>query len=99
MQQVFHIFAYLKIHHNTRIVFDPSYPEIDRDLFRSEDWSSMYGSGKEPIPYNAPEPLGSEFNIRAYVDASFAGCKVTRRSRTGFIVYVNSAPVYYLSKK
>ena len=46
-----------------------------------------------------PEPLGNEFIIRAYVDASFAGCKTTRRSRTGFIVYINSSPIYYMSKK
>ena len=33
------------------------------------------------------------------MDASFAGCKLTRRSRTGFIVYINSAPIYFMSKK
>ena len=59
----------------------------------------MYGITQEPLPENAPAPLGNEFIIRAYVDASFAGCKVTRRSRTGFIVYLNSAPIYFLSKK
>ena len=37
--------------------------------------------------------------MRAYVDASFGGCKLTRKSRTGFIVYLNSAPIYYYSKK
>ena len=99
MQQVLLIYAYLKIHHNARIVFDPTYPEIDENKFEKKDWSGMYGTTKEPIPANAPEPLGNEFIIRAYVDASFAGCKVTRRSRTGFIVYLNSSPIYYLSKK
>ena len=77
MQQVFHIFVYLKIYHNARIVFDPSYLEIDRDMFQPKGWSSMYGSDKEPIPYSTPKPFGSEFIIRAYVDTSFAGCKVT----------------------
>ena len=43
--------------------------------------------------------LDYEFVLRAYVDASFAGCKITRRSRTGFLVYLNSAPVYWMSKK
>lgn len=59
----------------------------------------MYGTEKEPIPANAPKPLGNEFIIRAYVDASFAGCKLTRRSRTGFIVFLNRAPIFYFSKK
>ena len=34
LQQLYHIFAYLKIHHNTRIVFDPTYPEIDYTKFK-----------------------------------------------------------------
>ena len=33
------------------------------------------------------------------MDASFAGCKLTCRSRTGFIVYLNSSPIYWYSKK
>ena len=37
--------------------------------------------------------------IRAYVDADHAGDCLTRRSRTGFLVYLNSAPVYWSSKK
>ena len=99
MQQVLHIFAYLKINHNARVVFDPSYPEIDSDAFEKKDWSSMYGTDKEGIPDNAPRPMGNEFIIRAYVDASFTGCKLTRRSRTGFVIYLNNSPIYYLSKK
>ena len=50
----------------------------------------MFGTGKEPMPGNAPKPVGNEFIIRAYVDASFAKCKLTRRLRTGFIMYINS---------
>ena len=37
--------------------------------------------------------------MRAYVDSDHAGEKLTRRSRTGFLVYLNSAPIYWLSKK
>ena len=29
LDNVLHIVAYLKIKHNSRMVFDPSYPEID----------------------------------------------------------------------
>jgi hypothetical protein len=35
----------------------------------------------------------------AKVDADHASDTMTRRSRTGFIVYLNCAPVYWLSKK
>lgn len=37
--------------------------------------------------------------IRAFVDADHAGDPISRRSRTGFIIIVNSAPIYWLSKK
>ena len=82
-----------------RLVFNPSYPEVDTKVFGKQDWSSMYGTEKEPVPGNALIPLGLEFIIRAYIDASFVGCKLTRRSRTGFIVFLNRAPIFYFSKK
>ena len=31
--QVFHIFAHLRISHNARTVFDPTYPEIDEGMY------------------------------------------------------------------
>ena len=40
-----------------------------------------------------------ECRITAYVDADFAGDKLTRRSRSGFIVLLNGAPIYWFSKK
>ena len=46
-----------------------------------------------------PEPKGREMMIVAYADVDLAGCKLTRRSRTGFIIYINQAPIYWFSKK
>jgi hypothetical protein len=46
-----------------------------------------------------PEPRGQGFVINAKVDADHAADTVTRRSRTGFFVYLNSAPVYWSSNK
>jgi len=37
--------------------------------------------------------------MKAYVDADHAGNLLTRRSRTGFLVYLNMVPIYWLSKK
>ena len=37
--------------------------------------------------------------MRAYVDADHAGDKLTQRSRTGYIVFLNMAPIYWPSKK
>ena len=37
--------------------------------------------------------------MMCYVDSDHAGDSVTRRSRTGFVVFLQSAPIYWLSKK
>ena len=42
-------------------------------------------------------PLGSEFMMRDYADTSFSGCKVTRKSMTGFTILLNSAPIFWFS--
>ena len=54
---------------------------------------------KEELPPNAPQPRGHGFIIRANVDADHATDSVTRKSRSGFIVRINSALVYWFSKK
>ncbi len=102
LYQLFQCFAYLKKYHNTEMVYDPSDPVIDESEFEFKDWtSSEFGhlQGKEELPTNMPEPRGQGFVINAKVDADHASDTVTRRSRTGFIVYLNCAPVYWLSKK
>ena len=45
-----------------------------------------------------PKPLGPEMIIRAFVDTDFTGNEVSQRSRTGFIVMMYMAPVYWLSQ-
>ena len=46
-----------------------------------------------------PKARGFGFLVSAQVYANHAGDSTTRRSRTGYIAYVNSAPVYWMSKK
>jgi hypothetical protein len=53
----------------------------------------------EAIPSNAPEPRGKDVDIRMYVDSNHAGEKRTRRSCTGFFVFVNTALVQWFSKQ
>ena len=102
LHQVLQMFAYLKKYHNTEMAFDPSDPVVDESSFEQRDWtSSEFGhlQGEEQMPKNMPEPRGTGFTMRAKVDADHAGDTVTRRSRTGFIVYLNCAPIYWMSKK
>ena len=102
LDQMLHIFAYLHKYHNTELVYDPSDPVVECDVFKRRDWtSSEFGAvqGKEEIPPNMPEPRGQGFMMHAKVDADHALDTITRRSRTGFLVYLNCAPIYWWSKK
>jgi len=102
LRQMLHILAYLDKYQNTEIVFDPSLPYIDPNAFDLQDWmSSEFGhvSGKENILPKMPEARGYGFTILVKVDADHAGDTVTRRSRTGFLVYLNNALIYWTSKK
>ena len=99
LEAAFHIYAYLKNKHNSRLVFDPTYPEIDMSIFKECDWKHFYGDIKEAIPLNAPKPRGKEVDLRMFVDSDHAGDSMTRRSRSGFLIYMNMAPIVWSSKK
>ena len=100
LQQLFHIFSYLKKHHNTEMVFDTSVPNFGADKFQLQDWSqTMYGDSPPDQPPNIPKPRGQGFIFSAHVDSDHAGDTVTRRSRTGLFIYFNNALFYGMSKK
>jgi hypothetical protein len=73
-------------------VFDPTYPDFDMGTFIKTVWKSMYGDLKDIIPSDAPFPRGKE------VDSDHAGEQFTRRSRTGYVIYLNMAPIVWFSK-
>ena len=99
LDQVFHIFAYLKHRDKSCMVFNDIIPEYDDALFREADWSDTYPDARELIPPNAPEARGKSVTTTAFVDADHAGCRATRRSHTGYIVFVNKAPIMWFSKR
>ena len=67
--------------------------------FKECDWKDFYPGAEEAIPTNMPEPRGKDVDLRLFVDADHAGDMVTRRSRTGFFIYMNMALVSWYSKK
>ncbi len=81
LKEIYHIFAYLKAHSNTKMVFDPMPPIIDMTLFERQDWSfSAYGCEelKEELPSNMPSLFGPSMTMRIFVDSNHAGDLVTR---------------------
>ena len=74
---------------------------IDERKYEKKHWtSSEFGhvDGNEEMPPNMPEPRGLGFTVGGKVDADHAGDTINRRSRTGFLVYLNSTLVYWFSK-
>jgi hypothetical protein len=75
LEQVFHIFTYLKHHERSMMVFDDMEPSFDGSNFKQYDPDS-----KEAIPIDAPEARGKSIVSSHFIDADHAGCCVTRRS-------------------
>jgi hypothetical protein len=98
LDDVYHLYAYLSLQHNARVVFEPTYPDVDMRAFIKTDWKPMYGDVNEAIPPNAPVTRGKSIDLRLFVDSDHAGEHFMRRSRTGFVIYLNKAPIAWFSR-
>jgi hypothetical protein len=99
LEQLFHIFGYLKSHDGSQLVFDDTMPCIDKSRFTKCDWSEYYPRVEDPLPANMPQPQGKSVMVLCYVDADHAGCQVTCCSPMGILILVNCAPILWLSKR
>ena len=54
------------------MLFDPSYPDIDIDLFPNRNWNNFYGEVTEQMPTDMPEPLENEVIVCLFVDVDYA---------------------------
>jgi hypothetical protein len=79
LEAIFHVFAYLGIHHNAIVVFYPTYRSGDMGTFIKIDWKSMYGDMKEMIYSDAPVSHGNEVDICLFVDSDRSVENFTRR--------------------
>ena len=59
----------------------------------------FYGDVTKDIPLNAPDPKVKAVDLRMWVDSDHAGEKMTRGSRTGYFIFLNTALIDWLSKK
>ena len=108
LSQACNVFRYLKNRYNKGyLVMDPEKWHIEwsggademhprqRAIYLKE----QYPDAEQAYPPDMPEPLGESVFITCFVDADHAGNRVTRRSHTGIIIYVNSAPIMWYSKR
>ena len=99
LQQVYHIFGYLKKSPRRRVFLDPDHPDISEDRFRKFECENFYNDAKEAIPLDLPEARGNFMSTHCFVDANHGADKVTRRSQTGILLFCNTAPVIWYSKR
>ena len=99
LEGVMRMFSYLKKHLRSRLVYDPLIVDMSDIQFTTGDWAEQYPDAEETIPHNTPEPLGNPVKLTVFCDASHADCLVTRRSTTGILIFANSTPIQWYSKR
>ena len=81
--------AYVGQKYKARLVYNCLYPEIDHSVFKECDWPEV----------NAQKPCGKEVDICMLVNSDHAGDKLSHRSRSDFLIYINTELVQWFSKK
>ncbi len=73
-------------------------PSLDEAVFIPGDWKDFYSDIVEEDPLDMPVLLGNAINMACFVDADHAGNKITWRSHTGILIFLQSAPILAFSK-
>ena len=98
LEQVYHVFGYLKTHSKRHLFFDPQHPDIDEHAFSSYKWYDFYCDAKEQLPIDMPLPHGRAVSSHCFVDADHESNTVTQRSQTRILIFLNRAPIVWYSK-
>mmetsp|Transcript_12139 Transcript_12139/g.17505 ORF Transcript_12139/g.17505 Transcript_12139/m.17505 type:complete len:474 (-) Transcript_12139:35-1456(-) len=99
MENIIHIFAYIKKHIRSKLVFYPYIRDWSNVQWIEHEWDEFYPGAQEVIPPNAPTPRGKPVQINLFCDAAHANDYITRRSTTGIIIFLNGAPISWYSKR
>ena len=82
--------------------FDPSTAVIYPTSFTgstAEEFRDQYRGAKEELHTDFPKARGRAVEVTAFADASHASEKNTRQSHTGYIIFINRAPIIWYSKR
>ena len=59
----------------------------------------MYPDTVEYLPPNSLPPQGNPAEVNCFVDSDHSGDNIIRISRTGILLYLNSAPIVWYYKR
>jgi hypothetical protein len=79
----------------------PELPRIDYGDIRTnkEDFSEIYQDAEELLPHWMPVLQGQSIIMTVCVDASRPANTKTRKLHSGYVVFLNRAPVVWYSKR
>ena len=98
LEQLYDMFGYLKANPKRKLYLDHQHPQVDERSFQSYDWYDFYRYALEAVPGDMSPPRGESVSTHCFVDSDHAGIRVTRRSQTGLLLFVNRAPIVWYSK-
>jgi hypothetical protein len=99
-ERAIRMFGYLKRYPAARTKFDPTAPDLSSLTQANNDWSDLYPNAMEEIPEDIIRPMDcGPLRMTVFVDASHANDILTRRSVTGFIMFLGQTPVVTYSKR
>ena len=75
---------------------EPDFSDLEETI---QDWFSVYGEVQEELPTDAPQPLGKPVQLIHYVDANLLHDKLSGKSITACLHFVNATPIDWYSKK
>ena len=99
MDRMLRLFGYLKYHPELGILIDPSPIKLPMLQDIKVNWEEQYPCSGEELPPSMPTPKGNPVQLTVYVDADHAHDRLTRRSVTGYIIFINNTPVKWYSKR
>ena len=62
LQELFHMFGYLKANPKRKLAFDPDHSMVDEQRSKRYYWHAFYRGVKEAIPGYMPTPRGKDLS-------------------------------------
>jgi hypothetical protein len=101
LERAQHICGYLRKMDDASIRIRTGIPENEKHYTVPEhDWMyTVYEQTTEEVDPTDPEPKGHMVRTTSFVDANLQHCKVTGKSATGILHFLNQTPIDWFSKR
>lgn len=95
-----HLFSFLKLESNSRLMFDPMDPEMGGSGFMHCDWLDFNSGVIDAIPPYAPKPLGKGSMLQMFLDSNSNHLvnKMRQCSQSRFVIFFNHGTIDWFSK-